>query len=42
MDREMKVHSGQGKIYGGWIIKHKGCQSPYPQKAKEEIMLINN
>lgn len=42
MDREMKVHSEQGKIYGGWIINHKGCQSPYPHKAKEEIMLINN
>ena len=42
MDREMKVHSEQGKIYGGWIINHKWCQSPYPQKAKEEIMLINN
>ena len=39
MDREMKVHSEQGKIYGGWIINHKGCQSPYPQKAKEELNL---
>lgn len=41
MDREMKVLSGKVSYYSGWIINHKGCQSPYPQKAMEEFILVN-